>query len=645
MHLHAIDVVIILAYLLCMVTVGYWVSKRASHSIQNYFLGGNTMPWYVLGVSNASGMFDISGTMLLVSWMFVYGLKSIWIPWLWPTFNQIFQMVYLSSWLRRSKVMTGAEWMKTRFGVGRGAQMAHLIVVIYAFVSIIGFFTYGFKGIGKFASEFLPWDLSCTVHLWGLSGGHIAPWLVHLDSANIYALILISLTSIYVIKGGMFSVVFTAVVQFCILAIASFAVGIIAMMKVAPEALHKVVPAGWDNVFFGWHIGLDWSTLLPAAKDQIAHDGYGLFGFFVMMLLFKGILISAAGPAPNYDMQAVLSSKNPREASMLSGWVNVVLTFPRYFLVIGLTVLAAVFFTDHIRAMPHLDFEMVLPMALGQFVPTGLLGFLIAGLLAAFMSNFAGTVNAAPPYFVNDIYKRYINPNAPQKTYVRLSYLSSFTVILVGVIIGWNVTSVNSVVVWIVSGLWGGYTAANVLKWYWWRFNGYGFFWGMASGIASALTMPAIMANVPWVQHLLATYSINMNVTIIFPLVFCISLIGSLLGTLLTKPESDEVLMDFYRRVRPWGFWGPVLKKVLAEEPGFKKNTDFFLDMFNIVIGIVWQVSLVALPLYVVIKEFDRAAITLAITLVTSVILKFTWYNHLNEREVETNKAALKEAI
>jgi hypothetical protein len=113
----------------------------------------------------------------------------------------------------------------------------------------------------------------------------------------------------------------------------------------------------------------------------------------------------------------------------------------------------------------------------------------------------------------------------------------------------------------------------------------------------------------------------------------------------LTKPESDEVLMDFYRRVRPWGFWGPVLKKVLAEEPGFKKNTDFFLDMFNIVIGIVWQVSLVALPLYVVIKEFDRAAITLAITLVTSVILKFTWYNHLNEREVETNKAALKEAI
>ena len=128
--------------------------------MQTYFLGGNAMPWYMLGISNASGMFDISGTMLLVYWMFIYGLKSVWIPWLWPTFNQIFLMVYLSAWLRRSKVMTGAEWIKTRFGTGRGAQLSHLIVVIYAFVSIIGFFTYGFKGIGKFAATFLPWHLS-----------------------------------------------------------------------------------------------------------------------------------------------------------------------------------------------------------------------------------------------------------------------------------------------------------------------------------------------------------------------------------------------------------------------------------------------------------------------------------------------------
>ena len=621
MHLHVIDIVIIVAYLLSTVFIGYWVSKRASQSMQNYFLGGNSMPWYMLGISNASGMFDISGTMLLVYWMYVYGIKSVWIPWLWPTFNQIFLMVYLSSWLRRSNVMTGAEWIKTRFGTGRGAQLSHLIVVVYAFVSIIGFFTYGFKGIGKFAAEFLPW--------------HLSP--------NQYALILIAITAVYVIKGGMISVVITEVVQFFILAIASFAVGIIAMMKVAPDTLHRMVPAGWDNLFFGWHLGLDWSTFLPAAAEKIAQDKYELFGFFVMMLLFKGVLISAAGPAPNYDMQRVLSSKTPREASMMSAWVNIVLTPPRYFLIIGLTVLAAAFFGPDLRAMgSNLDFENVLPMALGRFVPMGLLGFLIAGLLAAFMSNFAATVNAAPPYFVNDIYKRYINPHASPKTYVRLAYLSSFVVVLLGVLIGWYVTSVNSVVLWIVSGLWGGYTASNVLKWYWWRFNGFGYFWGMITGIGSALVLafPGLLEHLPIVQSFQAKYPVNLEVTIIFPLVLLISLIGCLLGTLLTKPESDEVLIDFYRRVRPWGFWGPVLKKVLAEDPSFKRNKDFFRDMFNIAVGIVWQVSLVALPLYVVIQEWNRVALTVGVILVTSLILKFTWFNHLAEREVETDLAA-----
>jgi Na+/proline symporter len=629
MHLHVLDIAIIVTYLLSTVLIGYWVSRRASQSMGAYFLGGNKMPWYVLGISNASGMFDISGTMLLVYWMFIYGLKSVWIPWLWPTFNQIFLMVYLSAWLRRSKVMTGAEWIKTRFGTGRGAQLSHLIVIIYAFVCILGFFSYGFKGIGKFAAIFLdPTILAATSQRW-----HPSP--------NMYALILISITAIYVIKGGMISVVITEVVQFVILAIASFAIGIIAMIKVAPGTLHKVLPAGWDNVFFGWHLNLDWSNLIPSASAKIAQDGYGLFGFFVIMLLFKGVLISAAGPAPSYDMQRILAAKTPREASMMSAWVNIVLTFPRYVLIVGLTVLAAAFLSgDIVKMGADMDFELVLPMVLGRFVPVGLLGFLIAGMLAAFMSNFAATVNSAPPYFVNDIYKRFVNPNASLKTYVRLSYLASFAVVIIGVLIGWYVTSVNSVVLWLVSGLWGGYTASNVLKWYWWRFNGFGYFWGMVVGITSSLTVPLLIEKVPVVQYLLSRYSINLNVSIIFPLVLVVSIIGCFAGTLFTKPDDEEVLKDFYRCVRPWGFWGPVLKKVLAEDPSFKRNRDFPRDMFNIAIGIIWQVSLVTLPLYVVIQEYQRAAIALSVILGTSAILKFTWYDHLAVREIETDEAA-----
>ena len=600
MLLHPIDIAIIITFLLTSVLVGYWVSHRASRDTKSYFLGGNVLPWYVLGVSNASGMFDIAGTMWLVYLLFVYGLKSVWVPWLWPVFNQIFLMVYLSAWLRRSNVMTGAEWIKTRFGTGRGAQFSHLIVVVFALVSVIGFLTYGFKGIGKFATDFLPWHLS----------------------ANEYALILMGITTFYVVKGGMFSVVITEVLQFCLLSIASIAVGIIAIARVAPEALRKAVPAGWDDIFFDWHLTLDWSTLLPAVNAKIAEDGYSIFGYFFMMMLFKGILVSAAGPAPNYDMQRILSTKNPREACMMSAVVNVVLMVPRYFMITGLTVLALVFYSDKIRAMgSNMDFEMVLPYALSHFVPVGLAGILIAGLLAAFMSNFAATVNAAPPYIVNDIYSRFINPNASERTYVRLSYLASFSVVALGITFGWFVGSIDEVIKWIVSALWGGYTAANVLKWYWWRFNGYGYFWGMVSGIAGSMILPWALKDVSALNA--------------FPLLLGISLIGCFAGTLLTKPEDDEVLKKFYRNVNPWGFWGPIRDKVMKDDPGFEPNPDFLRDMFNIAVGIVWQTALVAFPIYVVIRQYDKAGIALGVALLTSVVLKFTWYNHLKKVEMD----------
>ena len=106
--LHPLDVGIIVGYFILVVGVGLWVSRRGSKDMDSYFLGGKTLPWYMLGVSDASGMFDISGTMWLVTMLFLYGLKSIWLPWVWPTFNQIFLMMFMSAWLRRSlNVLTG----------------------------------------------------------------------------------------------------------------------------------------------------------------------------------------------------------------------------------------------------------------------------------------------------------------------------------------------------------------------------------------------------------------------------------------------------------------------------------------------------------------------------------------------------------
>jgi len=328
--------------------------------------------------------------------------------------------------------------------------------VIFALVSVIGFIAYAFKGIGKFAAIFFPWDLS----------------------PDTYAIILMSFTAIYAVKGGMFSVVITEVLQFIVLTIASITIGILAIATISPEQIQQVVPNGWMSPFFGWTLDLNWTGLIDEVNTKILQDGYSLFGIFFMMVLFQGILKSAAGPAPNYDMQRVLATRSPKEAAKMNWFVNIVLMFPRYMMISGITVLALVNFSPQLHAMgSNIDFEMILPHIIKNLLPVGLVGLLLSGLLAAFMSNYAATINAAPAYVVNDIYKRFINPHAPERTYVRLSYIVTIAFVLVGFAFGFAVESINQVTLWIVSALYGGYTASNVLKWYWWRLNGYGYFW------------------------------------------------------------------------------------------------------------------------------------------------------------------------
>ncbi len=596
MKVHWIDAIIIILYLLTTITIGFLLKKRAAKNLDSYFLGGKSLPWYLLGISNASGMFDITGTMWLVYLLFVYGMKSVFIPWLWPIFNQIFLMIYLSTWLRRSNVLTGAEWITTRFGTERGANLSHISVVIFALVSVVGFLAYAFQGIGKFSSVFLPWDLS----------------------PETYALIFMGITTIYVVMGGMFSVVLTEVIQFFVMTISSIIIGIIAFNQVSPEALDAVIPAGWKDIFFGWRLNLDWSGIMDSVNTKIIEDGWSLFTIFFMMVLFKGILISIAGPAPNYDMQRILATRSPKEAAKMSGLVSVVLFFPRYLMITGLTVLALVFFSPQLNAMgADIDFEMVLPYAINNFIPVGLMGVLLAGLLAAFMSTFAATVNAAPAYLVNDIYKRYINPNASDRRYILMSYAASILIVILGVSFGFMTESINTVTQWIVSALWGGYTAANVLKWYWWRLNGYGYFWGMIIGILMALIMPRAF---PELSPLNA-----------FPFILVGSTIACILGSLLTKPDDEQVLKKFYSQVRPWGFWKPIHDKVMKENPDFQKNQDFKRDMVNIIIGIIWQTCLVALPIYIVIKEQVPGITAFIILVITSIFLKKHWLNKLKD--------------
>jgi SSS family solute:Na+ symporter len=610
MKLHAIDVAIIVGYLLTVSLIGVLLRRRASKNLSSYLLGGKTLPWYLLGLSNASGMFDISGTMWLVTIMFVYGLKSVWLPWLWPTFNQIFLMIFLSAWLRRSNVTTGAQWIGTRFGSGFGAQLSHMIVVIFALIGCLAFTAYAFVGLGKFIQIFLPWEM-------------VSPYIpFHVPAAyvpHVYGIAFTIVAVFYTILGGMSSIVLADLVQYCIMTVAAVVIAGIAMHELAAHPL--VVPAGWSNPFFGWKLGLDWTGIIREVNDKISSDQFSWFSLIMMLMLFKGIGASAAGPAPNYDMQKILATRSPREAALMSGFVSVVLFPVRYLMVVGFAVLGLLYYDKlNLIVAGKIDFEQILPSAINQFVPVGLLGCLLAGLLAAFLGTFAGTLNAAQAYIVNDLYLKYLRPSASNRQTTVISYVTGIIIVVVSVVLGIFAQDVNSLLQWIVSGLYGGYVAANMLKWYWWRFNGHGYFWGMLAGLVPALIFPKILPNT------LALYY--------FPVLFALALAGCIIGTYASAPTDEKTLMAFYRSVRPWGFWGPIRRKVVALDPGFRENRSFRRDLFNVVVGTTWQTALVLLPMYVVLLNWRAAALVVGVIVLTSAILKKTWYDLLDKEAV-----------
>jgi SSS family solute:Na+ symporter len=595
--LNWVDITIVLIYFLAMIAIGIAVMKRASRSMDSYFLAGNALPWWVLGISNASAMWDITGTMWLVYNLFVYGLKGTWLPWLWPTFNQVILMIYLASWVRRSGVLTGAEWITTRFGAGRGGELSRIIIVIFALVSVVGFIAYDFQGMGKFSQTFLPWDLS----------------------ANTYAIIVMGITAIYVLLGGMISVVITDLAQFFIMAVCSVIIAGIAMSRVSPSDIQALIPAGWGDLSFGWKLNLDWSQLIPSLQQNLVSDGYSFFTFFFIAMLFKGMLVSIAGPAPNYDMQRILAARTSKEASFMSGIVSMCL-LPRWILVAGITAIGLKYLSPVFRSQSGtIDFEMVLPFVIKEFIPVGLVGLLLAGLLAAFMSTFSATLNAGGAYLVNDLYKRYMKKEASPKHYVAVSYIAQVLILIIGFSFGLMAQSVNQMTQWIVNGLWGGYTAANVLKWHWHRLNGFGYFWGMLAGIASAMIVPTWFPNS------------GLGSLAGFPIILAISAIGCVAGSLMTEPEEEDVLKRFYKQVRPWGFWAPVHAAVVREDPSFKRNTNFGRDMLNCAVGLIWQVPLWAIPVYVVFRSWKALWISILVLLVTSAFLKFNWLDKLED--------------
>ncbi|GIM60231.1 sodium:solute symporter [Capnocytophaga canis] len=611
-----IDVLIVVLYILLTIGVGVWISKRASKGLDSYFLGGNSIKWYYLGLSNGSGMFDVAGTAWMVGILFLYGVKSFMFMWIWPIWNQIFVMVFLAAWIRRSNIMTGSEWILTRFGNDKAGRASHLIIAIFAIITSVGFIAYFFEGVGKFMSIILPWDMT-------LAFGNS----VLLTSEQSYSLLIIFLTTIYTIKGGMFSVVATEVLQYGIMVLAGILVAGYAFFTISDAQITAIIPEEWKNIFFGTELTPFWDSKYQAFNDFIDTQGYKMFGAFIGMSLLKGFFASVAGPTPSYDMQRILSTRNVKEASYMSGFTNIILFIPRYLLIGGIVVIALVHIAPQmLTGITNNDLETILPKVVNFHVPVGIKGLLLAGLLAAFMSTFSAFVNSGPAYIVNDIYKKYFKPEASMKHYIHASYWASFAIVILGVIMGFFADSINGITLWITSALYGGYVAANFLKWVWWRFNGWGYFWGMLAGLLIATAQFILDINKANFTEGTWLYSLaHIPPIYLFPIFFVFSLLGCFLGTYLSKPTEMSVLVNFYKNIRPWGLWHPVYVQLKQEDSTAVKNTDFWKDMGNCVIGIVWQSSQILIPIFLLIRDYPKMWWSIAVFALATAILKFTW--------------------
>ena len=599
-----IDYSIVFVYLGVMIFIGFSMQKRAKAGIDSYFLGDRSMPWWALGSSGMSSNLDISGTMIIVAFVYAIGAKGLYIEIRGGvTLIMAFLMIFMGKWNRRSGVMTLAEWMKFRFGTDKEGKTARLITAIISIILTIAMITYFAIGGGKFLGNFLG-----------------IPNFLGLPSQFWAAAILITLSMIYTVAAGLYGVIWTDVFQGILIFLAIAYIVVKALGIDLPEEFAVSMPmknGGFASFPTTWS---EWTNIIPKWKMNIdpnsTYSMYNLFGIAIMFYLFK-TTIEGSGGTGNYMIQRYYAAKTDKEAGLLSLFWIFLLSF-RWPFIAALAVLGISLGTQ------ITDPEMVLPVVVG-ILPIGIKGFLIAGLMAAAMSTFDSTVNAGAAYWVKDIYQQHINKNANHKQLMRQSYWSSIIIVVIGLILTLFIRNINEIWGWITMSIGAGLIIPQLIRWYWWRLNGYGYAIGMTAGAISAiiwkLTVPATVEEY---------YA--------FMFAAGISLIATIIGTKFTKPTDDKVLQNFYNVTRPFGFWKK-FKNKLPEKSRNAIDKENRRDIIATFMAVPWQIILFLFMMNLVFKVWNQLLVLGILLVALSIGLYFKWFRHLStEVKVETDK-------
>ncbi len=507
-------------------------------------------------MSGSVSNFDITGTMWIVSILFVLGMKSMWHHWMWGFLMGAFFLSYMGKWVRRSKVLTAAEWMKTRFGDDSAGRLARTAYASMAVLTLASFVGYAFQGIGKFASVYIPLE------------------------PNVLAVLIILVTTVYVILGGLFSVVVTDVIQTVVLTVGSLIIAFIAWLKLTPESLSKI-PDGFTSLSVPWK--------LPELSGT-DNAQFEFFGALVIVWIVKGFLMNAGGPAQMYDFQRFLAARNERDAAKIGAAWSVFLIV-RWALVMGIVMLALTGVTG------VTDSEKIMPLVLKDFLPVGVRGIVVAGLLAAFMSTFSSTVNSGASFIVRDLWQPFKKKQPTERQAVHFSYFATVLLVLFGILIGFQSGSIAEIWSWMMMALGGGVIIPNVLRWYWWRMNGWGYALGTFGGILLSLV---------------SLFTDTVPDYVVFPLIVTASLLLSIIGSLVTRPVDKKLLKEFYLSIRPFGRWKPV-----REDSGltaFERDNNaekVSRSVLNVVLGMIAIAAGYLFPMFLVGHWYGRSLICL----------------------------------
>ena len=584
MALHPIDIAIVIVYLLATIQIGVYFRKRAMRRLDAYYLAERQTSWWMIGLSGCSSYTDIGGTMLIVGLMYYLGIKSMWVLHIaWGFFMMAIYMSYQAKYIRRSGVMTPAEWNVTRFGDNKDTDALRLAVAGFVLLSMILTLMYVAVGTGKFAEEFVP------LPRWASTS------------------ILFVVVGIYVTFGGFFGVVWTDIFQTVLIILGAVGLSIAALYL--PDGLPALAARSpeWGSLMPTTTLWPDYLTQAPATYHQ-----YFAFGPLIMASLVWLVFKLLAGPL-GWDFAFFLTTKNTREASLAAGaWT---LGHTVRWLIAG-SFLA--FGVHYMGTSQSFDAERIMPIVVRN-LPVGISGLFMAVLLAALMSTLSAIINVTSNVVLNDFLKRYFAKNMPEQSLVRLGMVASSAVMIFGFALSFMYEQIVSAWELLLYVMLTMIMVPAALRWHWWRFNAKAFLWSMAASTGVVVVHKVFLDHLPLYWAILFLMGA--------------SFVATVLITLVTKPSDMETLVRFYTKVRPFGVWGPVRCEAVRRGLVPANDPEPMFDILNSFIASFFQFCLGVVPLYMFLKDWSSMGLWLALLLVTATVLYKTWYKHLPSKD------------